>query len=444
MPLRNPFRLPPSDRPTLRERAASLKAGLARVVEKSAARAPEPDAEPAPDFAAQVAQARLAGEVLAVSGIDHRDGTVSYADATGKVSRRPMAQWVGFNAMQMHSHVQGEIGRRRIIEANPLPGDEHEAWEARIRRELRADAIHALAFRHDRAFGAAQALRTGAEPTTQALRERGDAELLALAPVWEKAVDLYQRLSDEESLISETASEEGWPGPAPAGSGPAWQAWFRQKEEWRERAGVASAEEAASEAGTALHEIEMQIAALAAASLAGLKLKARVGQRSDDIGVDWPDGLGDGLARDILAFTEAQAAHPAPAIGTSLVDQIDFASASLKDLQALRSTAALIGDVASAVCWQRRCHARGWNEQSAPGDRYNAAGKLMNWLGDALTDVESAANKEARGRQATTAADRETRLVILALPTVENGDPDKTAAFARELLAHAKAGRQGC
>ena len=62
----------------------------------------------------------LSGDVLAASGIDHRDGTVSYADATGKVSRRPMARWIAFNALQMHSHVQAEIGRRRVNETGDL------------------------------------------------------------------------------------------------------------------------------------------------------------------------------------------------------------------------------------------------------------------------------------------------------------------------------------
>ncbi|MCJ2058344.1 hypothetical protein MKL09_17525, partial [Methylobacterium sp. J-048] len=46
--------------------------------------------------------------------------------------------------------------------------------------------------------------------------------------------------------------------------------------------------------------------------------------------------------------------------------------------------------VAYAVCWQSR--ARG-----------NVAGELMQWLGDALTDVETAANDEARRRCPTTA-----------------------------------------
>ena len=48
--------------------------------------------------------------MLAASGIDHRDGTVSYCDAAGRVSRRPMASWLNFNALQMHSRVQSEMG----------------------------------------------------------------------------------------------------------------------------------------------------------------------------------------------------------------------------------------------------------------------------------------------------------------------------------------------
>ncbi|TXN52401.1 hypothetical protein [Methylobacterium sp. WL2] len=774
-----------AEHPSLRERAADLQADLLRVVRQPVV----PAAEPAPNFADQVAQAGPDHDVLAGGGIDHRDGTVSYADASGKVSRRPMAHWIGFNALQMHNRVQQEMGRRRIIEANPLPAEEYAAWEARIRRELRSDAVHALAFRHDRAFEAAQAIRTGVEPATRALREQADAELLALAPVWEEAVDFYQRLSDEESLISETASEDGWPGPAPAGAGPEWRAWFQQKEDWRERSGVASAEEAASEAGTALHKIEMQIAELPAASLAGLRLKARVGQRSDDIGVTWPEGLSEGLARDLLAFgadglanenpagdalllqlgrqfeaarkreiaaceacnaaqreadrhmpdrpaallfrssdhplrlgkflthpddlegTEVTAddvawmkrkpyvrevrrpvrpednlpadahtvveSHPwpeaqeradeivtawdrwcaakatismqylppelddaandagdagvtlaeriaalpahtaegfrvklralshyrrntllaeitddpdpdqllshslwrdvrgeaapaikptlaaelspvfvtiadgtrsaadnalsdarvspdlrkaveahrdatlamlldpdlsdeaanarcavvdqagdalravparsladvrcklafllpeilpdvngsvptaflenirddvdrlaqqpeaAPRIGTNLVDQVDFASATLEDLRALYDLAGTVGDVAYAMAWTGAAHADEWSRQSHPGEHHNAAGKLMQWLGEALADVADATRKEVQRRQPETPSDRETRLTILSRPVIQNGDPDETEAFARDLAAHVEAERAG-
>lgn len=271
---------------SLRERAAELRASI------PAPRLPIDDH--APTHVEHVAQAGLTGDVLAGSGIDHRDGTVSYADATGKVVRRPIAHWIAFTAQQMHSHVQAEMGRRRMIEAGDLPAEEHAAWEARIRRELRSDAVHALTFRSDRAFEAAQALQTGAEPATQGLRERSDAELLALAPAFDAAVDLYQQRMDDENAVCAAASDDGWPGPAPEGSGAEWRAWFQRKEDWREQTGVEAAEEASAEAGQALYAVELQIAGLSAASLAGLRLKARVAQRSDDIGVDWPDGLGEG------------------------------------------------------------------------------------------------------------------------------------------------------
>ncbi|MCJ2016880.1 hypothetical protein MKK84_05465 [Methylobacterium sp. E-065] len=414
----------------LRERAADLQARIP---------APRPlatEPSPAPVHAEQVAQAGLTDDALAGGGIDHRDGTISYADATGKVSRRPVAHWLSFNALQMHTRVQAEMARRRILETPHLSAKAHAEWEERIRRELRSDAVHALTFRSDRVFGAAQAIRTGAEPATQALREQSDAELMALAPLWEAAVDLYQQRMDEESAVCEAASGQDWPGAAPADAGPEWRAWFQKKEEWRERTGVAAAEEASGEAGIALHEIEIQIADLSAASLAGLKLKARVAQRSDDIGVTWPDGLGEGLTRDLLAFTETQARRPAPA-APNLVSMLDLASATLDELQSLHDLADRVGSAAYAFVWTGRCKKRGLN-----GD-FNVAGELMQWLGDALTDVETAATDEARRRPPTNRTDRETRLKILAVPIVQNGDPDETEAFARELLAHVQAERLG-
>lgn len=770
---------------SLRERAADLKAGLSRVVQESAVRAPEPEAAPAPAFAAQVAEVGLVGGVLALSGIDHRDGTVSYADATGKVSRRPMSHWVGFNALQMHSHVQGEIARRRIIEANSLPAEEYAAWEAKVRREMRSDAVFSLAFHSDRAFKAAQDLRSGAEPLSADLRAASDADLIALAPEWEVARDLFDQRSEEQIAVEIAAGADRHPGEAPEGAGPEWRAWFQRCQDWRERTGIEDAEEASRDALEALARIEDRIAVLPAASLAGLRLKARVGQRCDDIGIEWPDGLGDGLARDLLAFgadgladenpagdalllqlgrqfdaarkretaacdacntaqekanrhmparppallfrasdhplrlgkflthpdhlegtevtaddiawmkrkpyvrevrrpvrpednlpadahtvvetypwPEAQeradeivtawdawraernrvqdeyvtpaldaaanqageqatdlalriaelpartvagfrvklralacynpsffylnppelpdadqalshslwrdmrdeavpaikptvvptpavepspvfaaiaddarsaaddalsdnrvspelrkaveahrdatlamllepdesneasnarcgvveqtgialravparsladvrcklalllpeilpdvngsvptafleniredvdrlAQQPAPApISSSLVSQIDFASGSMEDLRSLRDIANSVADVAYAMAWTGRCQTRAWGDQDLPGEQHNAAGKLMQWLGEALADVADEARKEAQRRRPKTPCERETRLTILAGPTIENGDPDEIAAFAGEMGAH--------
>ena len=298
--LKNLIRRDPSS--NLRERAAELRGGLARVVQEPAAHAPEPETATAPDFAAQVAQAGTEGAALAGGGIDHRDGTISYCDATGKVSRYPVAHWIGFNAMQMHARVRGEIARRRVIEANHLPGDEHEAWEAKIERELRSDAVPALAFRPERAFKAAQDLRSGGEPLSAEARVSSDAELIALAPEWEAARDLFARLTQEQIAVEIAADADDPPGDAPKGSGPEWQAWFQRCQDWPERTGVEDAEEASGDALEALARVEDRIAELPAASLAGLRLKALVGQRCDDIGVSWPQGLADGLARDLLAF----------------------------------------------------------------------------------------------------------------------------------------------
>jgi hypothetical protein len=414
----------------LRERAAQLKARIP---------APRPPVEAPTSHAEQVAQAGGSGGVLATCGIDHRDGTVSYADATGQVVRRPIAHWIAFTAQQMHNRVQVEMGRRRIAEADDLTAEEHAVWEAKLRRELRSDAVHALTFRHDRAFEAAQALRTGVEPATQALRERSDAELLALAPAFEAAVDLYQQRTDEENSVCAAAGDDGWPGPAPESSGAEWRAWFQQKEDWRERTGVAAAEEASSEAGAALFQIEEQIADLPAASLAGLKLKARVAQRSDDIGQEWVVGLGEGLVRDILAFTDAPARQSAAAT-PSLVGMLDLASATMKELRDIQDIAEHVGAAAYAYTWGPRCRRRE-NHYGAP--EHNDPGRLMLWLGDALTSVESAVDKEAARRRPANPVDREIRLMMRARPIIDNGDPDEIATFAGELLAHATAELSG-
>jgi hypothetical protein len=140
------------------------------------------------------------------------------------------------------------------------------------------------------------------------------------------------------------------------------------------------------------------------------------------------------LAQDLLAF--GADGHDAPLPTSSLVDMIDFASASLEDLRSLHDVANLVGGVAYATVWTARCKARG------RGDNPNAAGKLMQWLGDALIDVETAAHNEARRRTPFHPMDRETRLQILALPTIQNGSPDEAEALARELLAWVQVERE--
>lgn len=375
----------------------------------------------------QIEQAAHEGRVLATSAIFHDDGTVSYSDACGRVSRRPMAHWVAFVASQLHGRVASEITRQ--MNTSKLSGKEMHALESRLRRELRSDAVFALAFHSERAFKAGEDYRSGAEPETLAERIRADASLLALAPKWEAAFEHYQRVSQEQIEITAAANEDGQPGADPGGSGPEWQAWFEQCRDWRERTGITAAEDASSEALSALGKIEDEIATMPAGSLAGLKLKARVAQRNDDIGVEWPEKLGEGLARDILAITEAQMAPPKPSI--SIADRIDFASATLKELQAIHDTAELVGDVAQAAVWQGRCQAPA--AQKRLGRDYNAAGDLMVWLSDEMTHVEHFAIEHMKKCQPSDRWDRGARLAWIAPAIIQNEDAAETAAFIGEL-----------
>ncbi|AYO83684.1 hypothetical protein EBB05_16350 [Methylobacterium brachiatum] len=158
-----------------------------------------------------------------------------------------------------------------------------------------------------------------------------------------------------------------------------------------------------------------------------------------------PEILPDVNGSDSTAFLEniredvdRLARQPVPApISASLVGQIDFASGSIEDLRALRDSANSVGDAAYAMAWTGRCHT------GPAGKQHNAAGKLMQWLGDALADVADEARKEAQRRRPKTPNERETRLTILAGPTIDNGDPDEIAALAGEMLAHAAAEARG-
>ena len=95
------------------------------------------------------------------------------------------------------------------------------------------------------------------------------------------------------------------------------------------------------------------------------------------------------------------------------------------------------------MAWTGAAHAHKWSRQSHPGEHHNAAGKLMQWLGEALADVADATRKEVQRRQPETPGDRETRLTILSRPVIQNGDRDETEAFARDLVAHVETERAG-
>ena len=130
----------------------------------------------------------------------------------------------------------------------------------------------------------------------------------------------------------------------------------------------------------------------------------------------------------------------AAAAGATLINLLDLAAASMVELLTVRDLADRVGSVAYAAAWSPRCHRR---VNAYGAHDYNDAGKLMQWLGDALTDVETAVDKEVASRAPSNRLDREPRLLMLAARTIENGDPDAIKAFAIELLDHASAESRG-
>lgn len=147
------------------------------------------------------------------------------------------------------------------------------------------------------------------------------------------------------------------------------------------------------------------------------------------------------LHLDVLAGGAGRRSGSAVDAGPpNLIGMLDLASATIDELRAIQDIAEHVGAVAYAYTWGPRCGTRagpfGAIEQ-------NGIGRLMHWLGDALTDVESAVDKEVARRAPDIQADRETRLSMLAVPIINDGGPDAIEAFARELLDLAAAERRG-
>lgn len=158
-----------------------------------------------------------------------------------------------------------------------------------------------------------------------------DADLCALVGPWEAACRLYDRRIEEQSALERAAVlHVSYPGEQPAGAGPDWQEWRRRCDRWREQTGVSAGEEASGEACLALGDIEDQIAALPARTLAGLQIKARVAERNSSIDVEWPEGLGDGLVADLLSLTGNLPAVPAAAQPAPSVSKPDPISALIE------------------------------------------------------------------------------------------------------------------
>ncbi|MCJ2064374.1 hypothetical protein MKK63_16870 [Methylobacterium sp. J-088] len=359
-------------------------------------------------------EAALAPEVPASAGVEDYAGLIYYEDATGNARRAPVAAWINFTAMRLYTVARQEMSRQFNAQCGGLDEAGNRALDAKLRRELRIDALFALTFHSHKVFEAADLRRYGTEEEIAAA-----APEIEVDPVHE-AIEAVRRCLLDCVAAQKIPQPPGHIDPLPE-------------------------QEAAH---TALHvsldalKVTVPTTARGCAALARFAVEFHA---SEDFAVD-EDERGqqhlrvlDLIARSPALLRPKTTQHSPP----SLVDQIDFASASLEDLQALNDLSDHVGTFAYALVWTGRCHTQGWDESKNLGDQYNAAGKLMRWLGDALTDVETAANEEARRRRPTTPCDRETRLSTLAATTIGNGDPDEIEAFARDLTAHAEAARRG-
>ena len=169
------------------------------------------------------------------------------------------------------------------------------------------------------------------------------------------------------------------------------------------------------------------------------------GERGDEPGITLADHAADSLIAGAGACVpinvNAQSGSPTPVRGIpDLVDLVDLASATIDELRTIKDVAKAVGSVAYAHSWRSCCHRS--PRPHGFGDP-NDAGRLMTWLGDALTEVEAEVDREVARRVPENPCDREMRLVMRAVPIIENGDLDGIEAFARELLDHTAAEREG-
>ncbi|PIK71051.1 hypothetical protein CS379_21395, partial [Methylobacterium frigidaeris] len=182
-----PRRNPDVPRPSLRERYTALKGSAAKVIRRKAppASAPEP------------AEAETAAPVR-VHVDDATPGLMTFADASGALHTKPFAEGVAFMAARLYSIARNEHGRRFNAECGDLDAAGCEALDARLRRELRLDALHILAFRFEQAFAEGQAKRDGANPAR-----------LAAEKVDLKALDVGQLANLYEAF---QVAKHGWEG----------------------------------------------------------------------------------------------------------------------------------------------------------------------------------------------------------------------------------------
>lgn len=147
-------------RPSLKERAAALKASAARVLKR-------PERAVASSSNARAVYVDPIGE----------DGLMTYLDAAGNQHRQPVGHWIAFMSQRMYSIARRDYDRRfRDYPSERLDGDGWIRLDAQLRRELSLDALKVLAFKPLSVFDAVEAETAPVDSDER----RPDAALIAL------------------------------------------------------------------------------------------------------------------------------------------------------------------------------------------------------------------------------------------------------------------------
>lgn len=120
-------------------------------------------------------EAALAPEVPVSAGIE-TEGLIYYEDASGKTHRKPVAHWIGFMAMRLYTVAHQELSRQFNAGCRGLDEAGNRALDAKLRRELRTDALFALAFHSHMVFEAAELRRYSAEEEIAAIAPEIEAD----------------------------------------------------------------------------------------------------------------------------------------------------------------------------------------------------------------------------------------------------------------------------
>lgn len=390
MPLRNPFRRQ-DDAPTLRDRAADLKADLARAIRKPS---PRPANEATPEAAAHADLAAACDQaVLDWRAIQPKSRAENWGeaqldealDAYGAVFKR---------AIHEPSHTLSETQAKARLLLHDLrehegrdEGEEHD--DKRLMRVVLREVA-----------GLAD---TVAVSEFCGIDFGPDTHIAELAAEFCRVYGRHA-VKDRAHMAGELAEAEWLP------SYRATVALMEKLEATRPKTLLGAALKCLGAIGVAGWN------ARADGSTEGLDPWERVGVQFQDA-----------LMADELA--------PISISGPDLVGLVNFPAATLDELHAVHDMA----DEVSAFAYALVSTGRGSvQDRCSYDDRLTPAGNLMLWVAEALTSVEAAAWQEIRARQPTSHDDQETRLRVLASLVIANGDKAETADFAREILAFAE------